>query len=218
MILLAIDTATESCSAALWVNGTMYHKSTVQPRLHAEFILPFIGDLLKEASIKKTDIEGIVVGQGPGAFTGVRIGVGVAQGLALALDVPVLGVSNLQTLAFTASQYIKTQTPQSIVVATDARMQEVYWARYVFADTQLKCVTEERVGSASMLDLSDCDAYIGSGFSVYPELLKYAETKPMTFDTNVYSQAKNMLLMVKDDFANLATTIEDIEAVYLREP
>ena len=99
MILLAIDTATECCSAALWVDGKLFHHSTMQPRLHAELILPFIDKLLIEASIKKTDIQGLIVGQGPGAFTGVRIGVGVAQGLALALEIPVVAVSNLQTLA-----------------------------------------------------------------------------------------------------------------------
>ena len=218
MNLLAIDTATESCSAALWVDGKLYQKSTVQPRLHAEFILPFIDELLEQAFIKKADIDGIVVGQGPGAFTGVRIGVAVAQGLALALDVPVLGVSNLTTLAFAASQHIDTQEPLSIVVATDARMQEVYWARYVFFNAQLKRVTEEKVGPASTVDLKNCDVYIGSGFSVYSELIKYAETKPMTFETNVYSFAKDMLLMVKDDFEKLAAKIESIEPVYLREP
>ena len=67
MILLAIDTATECCSAALWVDGKMYHQKTIQPRLHAELILPFIDDILTQSNILKTDIQGLIVAQGPGA-------------------------------------------------------------------------------------------------------------------------------------------------------
>lgn len=218
MILLAIDTATESCSAALWVDGTMYHRMTVQARLHAEYILPFIDELLHQAQIKKSDIQGLIVGQGPGAFTGVRIGVGVAQGLALALGIPVLPVSNLQTLAFSAFQQLKTSEDTTIVVATDARMNEVYWARYRVVDGQITAIEKERVGAAQNVDLSDCDVYIGSGFSVYPELQDYAKQKPMPFATNVYSQAQDMIRMVKDSFENLATSIDIIEPVYLRDP
>lgn len=218
MNLLAIDTATESCSAALWVDGKCYQRFSVQPRLHAELIVPFIDELLKEAGVIKTDIEGIVVGQGPGAFTGVRIGVAVVQGLALALDVPVCAVSNLQTLAFKAYQQLNTSEPKVIVVATDARMNEVYTARYEIIDSHIKGLTKEQVGAAVDVDLSACDVIIGSGFSVYPELKTYAAAHPMPFETNVYSSARDMLLMVKDDFENLATSIENIEPVYLREP
>ena len=218
MILLAIDTATECCSAALWVDGKLYHKQTVQPRLHAELILPFIDELLEEASIFKSSIQGLVVGQGPGAFTGVRIGVGVAQGLALALDIPVLAVSNLKTLAFTAYKNLQTDTKQIILVATDARMKEVYSAKYEVHKNLIKQLSNETVSRAADINLKNIDAYIGSGFSVYPELQEFAHTINMDYETNVYSQAKDMILMVKDDFIRLANKIEIIEPVYLREP
>ncbi len=218
MILLAIDTATECCSAALWVDGKMYHRSTVQARLHAELILPFIDELLQEASIKKQDIQGFIVGHGPGAFTGVRIGVGVVQGLALALNVPVVAVSNLETLAFHAYSQLKTTEERTIVVATDARMNEVYWARYTINNSQILSRGDERVCGARGVDLSACDAYIGSGFSVYLELQNYVSQHPMPFETHVYSQAQDMIMMAKDNFENLATSIETIEPVYLREP
>lgn len=218
MILLAIDTATEMCSAALWINGKIYHRSTIQPRLHAEFILPFIDELLDEAKISKNKIKGLVVGQGPGAFTGVRIGVGVAQGLALALNVPVVAVSNLQTLAFAVYRQIGISKPFTVLVATDARMNEVYWAKYQICGNEIKPITKEKVTTASAVDLNGVDYYIGSGFSVYEELKKYADNNPMTFHTNVFSQAKDMLLMVKDNFSKLAVDIDGIEPVYLREP
>ena len=160
MNLLAIDTATESCSAALWVNGKLYQRFSVQPRLHAELILPFIDELLIDAQINKSDIDGLIVGQGPGAFTGVRIGVAVVQGLALALDIPVCAVSNLQTLAYKAHQQLNTSEEMIVIVATDARMNEVYSARYEIIDSQIKCISKEKVGPASDVDLSVCDVYI----------------------------------------------------------
>jgi tRNA threonylcarbamoyladenosine biosynthesis protein TsaB len=218
MILLAIDTATECCSAALWVDGKMYHKQTVQPRLHAELILPFIDDLLIDADISKKDLQGLVVGQGPGAFTGVRIGVGVAQGLALALDIPVLAVSNLKILAFTAYQQLQTDQKKTILVATDARMKEVYSAKYSIQGINIEQLSNEKVSRAIEVELINIDAYIGSGFAVYPELQIYADSNEMRFETNVFSEAKNMLLMVKDDFEKLATKVDIIEPVYLREP
>ena len=217
-ILLAIDTATECCSTALWVNGKLFHRASVQPRLHAELILPFIDELLCEAGIKKADIQGLIVGQGPGAFTGVRIGVGVAQGLALALDIPVVAVSNLQTLAFTAYKQLNTDRQQTILVATDARMNEVYSAKYLIEGRCIKQLVDETVGKAADVDLTDTDAYIGSGFNAYPELQAHALNHPSIYETNVYSQAKDMLLMVKDDFDNRATSIKTIEPIYLREP
>ncbi len=218
MILLAIDTATEMCSAALWVDGKMYHRSTVQPRLHAELILPFIDELLGEAKITKSEINGIVVGQGPGAFTGVRIGVAVTQGLALALDIPVVAVSNLQTLAFSAYQQLDTSLPRIILVATDARMNEVYWAKYQVHGKEIRQLTPETVSAARAVDLSGIDNFIGSGFSVYEELKEYANQNSSPYLTNVFSQAKDMLLMVKDDFTKLAVNIDSVEPVYLREP
>lgn len=218
MILLAIDTATECCSAALWVDGKCYHRSTTQPRRHAELILPFVDELLTDANIQKKDIQGLVVGHGPGAFTGVRIGVGVAQGLALALNTPVIAVSNLETLAFCAYSQLKTTEQRTIVVATDARMNEVYWARYHVSGCQISCIRNESVGAAKDVDLTACDAYIGSGFNVYPELQEYVKKNPMPFETLVYSQAQDMIMMVKDNFENLAVSIESIEPIYLREP
>ena len=218
MILLAIDTATECCSAALWVDGKLFERSSVQPRLHAELILPFIDELLIEADITKTEIQGLIVGQGPGAFTGVRIGVAVAQGLSLALNIPVVAVSNLQTLAFSAYQLLNTTQTQTIVVATDARMNEVYSAKYLIARSNIKRLCKEAVGKACDVDLSDACAYIGSGFHVYPELQEYAKENPMVYDTHIFSQAKDMLLMVKGEFNSLSSKIEGIEPVYLREP
>src|SRR5512142_2628891 len=93
--LLAIDTATEACSAALLIGDTLIERSEIAPRRHAELILPMIESLLAEAGIGRRRLDGIAVGRGPGAFTGVRLAISVAQGIALGLDIPVAPVSSL---------------------------------------------------------------------------------------------------------------------------
>src|SRR5678810_16965 len=86
MNLLALDTATEACSAALLIGEEVIERSEIAPRRHAELILPMIESLLGEAGISRRQIDAIAVGRGPGAFTGVRLAISVAQGLALGLD------------------------------------------------------------------------------------------------------------------------------------
>ena len=215
---LAIDTATECCSAALWFDGKLYHKNTVQPQKHAELILGFVEDLLLEANAKKSDLDGLIIGQGPGAFTGVRIATGVAQGIALGLSLPVVAVSNLQTLAYRAYIDSKTSEEKTILVAADARMKEVYTAKYKVSSTTIEQLTPEQVISPNQVNTSSSELYIGSGFHVYKELIKYRESNSIGIETHIFSEAKDMLLMVKDEFVSLAQSIDKIEPVYLREP
>jgi tRNA threonylcarbamoyladenosine biosynthesis protein TsaB len=119
MKLLAFETATEACSVALWVDGEVRERFGVAPRRHAELSLPWAQELLAEAGIAKSQLDAIAVGRGPGAFTGVRLGISIAQGIALALDRPVVPVSTLAVLAMGASG-------DRILAAIDARMGEVY--------------------------------------------------------------------------------------------
>src|SRR5215475_1096438 len=120
--LLAIETATEACSAALLVGGDVIERSEIAPRRHAELILPMIESLLAEAGLSRRQIDGIAVGRGPGAFTGVRLAISVAQGIALGLDVPVVPVSSLAALA----QDVPRELPAPILAVIDARMGAVY--------------------------------------------------------------------------------------------
>ncbi len=122
MILLAIETSTEACSIALWHDGDVRERHEIAPRQHAELALPWIDAMLAEAGIAKTALDAIAVGRGPGAFTGVRLGIALAQGIAFVLERPVLPVSTLAALACAAGA-----SPQAdVVAAIDARMGEIY--------------------------------------------------------------------------------------------
>lgn len=140
--LLAIDTTTEACSVALLHGGKTYSRYAVIPRLHAQQVLPMVRELLDEAGVRLQQLDAIAFGQGPGAFTGLRIAVGVVQGLAFALDKPVLPVS---TLAAIAQRAYREQGAQQVAVAIDARMDEVYWGCYRMEKGQLQLQGMEQV-------------------------------------------------------------------------
>ncbi len=127
MKLLAIDTSTDACSAALWLNGEVRQRYQVAPREHGQLILPMIESLLAEAGLALTQLDTLAFGRGPGGFTGVRIANSVIQGLAFGADLPVVPISSLAALAQGA--YTEMGTPQ-ILAAIDARIGEVYWGAY----------------------------------------------------------------------------------------
>ncbi len=127
MNYLAIDASTEACSVALQVNGKIYSRYDLCPQSHSLQLLPMVDELLAEAGIKISQCDGLIFGRGPGSFTGVRIGVGVAQGLAFAADLPVFGVSSLQAMAQLAFIEGKVSDKSSgVIAAIDARMGEIY--------------------------------------------------------------------------------------------
>ena len=122
MKLLALETSTEACSVALWIDGELRERHEVAPRRHTELVLPWCNALLAEAGTPKSALDAIAVGRGPGAFTGVRLAVALAQGMALALDRPVVPVSTLAALAMQAP----FDEGAEILAVIDARMGEFY--------------------------------------------------------------------------------------------
>lgn len=142
MKLLAIDTATEACSAALSVAGEITQRYQVAPRRHTELILPMVQDVLAEAELSLQQLDAIAFGRGPGAFTGVRLAAGVVQGMALGLDLPVAPIS---TLACLAQGAYRVSGHAHWLVAIDARMSEVYCANYIIDKGVASLSGEERV-------------------------------------------------------------------------
>src|SRR3989338_484571 len=126
-VILALDTSTEACSCALQVRGEIIEDYAVIPRQHAQNILPMIQQLLHKAGLTFAQLDAIAFGRGPGSFTGLRIAAGVAQGLALASDLPVLPVSTLAALAL---QGHADTGDSALLACLDARIDEVYWAWY----------------------------------------------------------------------------------------
>lgn len=122
--ILAIDTATEACSVALYNQGETLAHFELCAREHTQRILPLVQQILAEAGLSLKQLDALAFGRGPGSFTGVRIGIGIAQGLSLGAELPLLPVSTLQTMAQGA--YRQTGADR-VLAAIDARMGEVYW-------------------------------------------------------------------------------------------
>lgn len=170
MNILAIDTATESCSAALSVGGEVISRYELAPRRHNHLILEMAQSLLSEAGLSLQQLDGVAFGRGPGSFTGVRIAASVVQGLAFGLDIPVLPVSTLQAMAHRAWRINKISYS---LVAIDARMGEVYWsACHLEQQGQVELLTEEKVISPDAIHIpGDMIGYpwhaLGTGWKSY---------------------------------------------------
>lgn len=226
MTALAIDTATEACSAALMHEGRLYHRHEMAPRRHAQLMLPMIDGLLEEAGCGRDELEWIAFGQGPGAFTGVRIAAGIAHGLSLGLDCGLVPVSTLAALAFDAHERHGDGEDEgrSILACLDARMGEVYWAAFVMEGGLPKTRVEELVClpeqvSAANLDISRSLA-IGPGWATYPERLADAlGGRPALVEPDRFPDAAPMLRLATAEVAAGRRLLSPVEAqpIYLRD-
>ena len=191
MNLLAIETATESCSAALLASDRLLTRSELAPRRHAELLLPMCDDLLREAGLSRRDLEAIAVGCGPGAFTGVRLAVSAAQGIAFALDLPVVAVSSLAALAMQAPT-----NGAAILAVIDARMGEVYAGAFERTpDGLVVAIGGETVGAAESLALPAASGWnvIGSGWASYRDAIAaQLPAAPVWADGARYPQAEDV--------------------------
>lgn len=172
MKILAIDAATEACSVALKVDDQVISKFEIAPQQHSQKLLPFVDEVLAEAGIKLGQLDAIAYGQGPGSFTGVRIGVSVTQGLAFGADLPVVGISNL---AIMAQQAIAQHNSEKVVAAIDARMSEVYFAVYENQHGLASLSSQEIVKKPELLEAADnlnTATAVGTGWQTYAEILQ----------------------------------------------
>lgn len=167
MRVLALETSTEYCSVALWLDGVVIERCELVGQKHSELLMAMLGDVLKDAGCRMPDTEGIAFGMGPGSFTGVRIACGVTQGLALGLDLKVVGICTLQALA-------EASRKPRVIAALDARMGEIYHAAYEKHDGVWIERSPPRLCKAEDAPpLPGNDWFgVGSGFALHIEALK----------------------------------------------
>ncbi|MAD57347.1 MAG: tRNA (adenosine(37)-N6)-threonylcarbamoyltransferase complex dimerization subunit type 1 TsaB [Porticoccus sp.] len=149
--ILAVDTTTSLCSAALHIDNKLIKKYVLAEKNHTKLILPMIDEILSESGLNLKQINYIAFTAGPGSFTGIRIGFGIVQGLAFGADIPVLPVSSLETLAYTAIRKLKIKDNLSIIPTIDARMNEIYWAKFTLKSGVLERVEPDRVSALEEL-------------------------------------------------------------------
>ncbi|MBT0994369.1 tRNA (adenosine(37)-N6)-threonylcarbamoyltransferase complex dimerization subunit type 1 TsaB [Cellulomonas sp. DKR-3] len=173
MPLLALDTSSAVCVAVTDDEGRpLARRRDELPRHHAELLAPMVAGVLADAGVDRRDLTAVVVGTGPAPFTGLRVGLVTARALALALGIDALGVPSLDALAAAALRAVPAGSP--LVVATDARRREVYWAAYA-ADPSSggpRVLVAPRVGPAA--DVADEPAVaggvvVGAGAALYPD-------------------------------------------------
>lgn len=217
MRLLAFETATEACSVAVYVDGEIRERFDLAPRRHAELALPWADEMLAEAGIAKSQLDAIAVGRGPGAFTGVRLAIAVAQGIALALDRPVLPVSTLAALAMRADT---ANEGDRILAAIDARMGEVYLGAFARHGDDLVALEDEVVVKPDDPTIPQGDSWhgVGTGFAAAEAALSLRlHGRLVTVDAAALPHAADVARLAALAFVRgEAVAAERIEPAYLR--
>jgi len=169
MKLLALDTATEACSAALTLDGEIRERCEIIGRGHADRLLPMADELLREAGVAVPDLDAIAFGRGPGGFTGLRIAAAVAQGLAAGAGLPVLPVSDLAALALAGA---RASGANRILACMDARMGQVYWAACEVGGADAVASGPETLSAPGNVALPSAGPWFGAGhgFAAWPGL------------------------------------------------
>lgn len=239
--LLAMDTSSDNCSVAVWHRGRLWHACEQVPRGHTRLLMPMTRQLLAEAGVTLAQLDGVAFGAGPGSFTGLRITLGVVQGLAWGLGRPVIPVS---CLAATAAQAARLYQARRVAVAFDARMDQVYWGAFQCSaggDTGpvVTALMEERVCAAeavslpaslpaslpeSLPDTAGADPWFaaGSGWQVAGDRLQAALTTDLATamqpqETILSPLARDIVLLALGEFdAGRVLAPEQAEPVYLR--
>lgn len=219
MRLLAIDTATEACSAALEIDGAVRERWVEAPREHGERLLAMIDALLAEAGIAAAALDALAFGRGPGAFTGVRIATGAAQGIAYALDLPVLRISTLAALAQGAA---RAHGATRVTAAIDARMGEVYWGAYApGAGEAMEAVLAEQVAAPDAVAVPPGSGWhgVGTGWAAHGAALAARLGPALAADLgHALPRALDMLPLAHAALAaGEAVTAAEAVPVYLRD-
>lgn len=219
--ILAIDTATPACSVALLRGDEQLTRHQVASREHTRLLLPMVDELLNEAAMSLSEVDAIAFTAGPGSFTGIRIGFGVVQGLAFGANLPVLPVSSLETLAYTAIRKLQLPPNTHIISMFDARMSEIYWAQFYYSLGHLERIhndglcAPEHLGR-ELLDIASIDpvTVVGDGWN-YSERIALA---PGRAEVALLPEAQDILTIARPLIeTGKAIPIEQAAPIYLRD-
>lgn len=218
MKLLAVETSTEACSAALFIDGDIKERFELAPQKHTQLLLPMIDTLMTDAGLKPQQLDALAFSRGPGSFTGVRIATGVIQGIALGADLPVVPVS---TLAAIAQDFFDHHDEDVAFVAMDARMGEIFWAVYRRdALGYAELVGDEAVTPAGQVEFPDLAGVgIGSGWGVYAQqLTARLAGRVSRYQADMLPRAGAIARLGARGFEQgLAVAVEQAMPVYLRD-
>ncbi|TYB58105.1 tRNA (adenosine(37)-N6)-threonylcarbamoyltransferase complex dimerization subunit type 1 TsaB [Nonomuraea sp. PA05] len=202
MLVLAFDTATPAVTAALHDGERVLAESTtIDARRHGELLVPTIEVVLREAGTTLRAVTAIVAGSGPGPYTGLRVGLMTAQGLATTLGVPAYGICTLDAVAY------GSKLSEPFLAATDARRKEVFWARYADHRTRDEGPFVDRPADVPVAGLP----VVGAGAQLYPDLLGGGGEVPP------YPYAGALAALAAERLAE-GVTLGPPRPIYLRRP
>jgi tRNA threonylcarbamoyladenosine biosynthesis protein TsaB len=220
MKLLALDTAGSASSVAVWRDGAILTHTGAAGGHHSEHLLALVEAVMAESGLRLAELDAVACGRGPGAFTGVRLAVGVAQGLAYAAGLPVIAVSNLEAAA--ARAFDTPGAPSRLLVCQDARMHEVYWAAYERGVAGIAMASPEAVGRPESVALpaawDDGGVVwgVGTGFDAYPLLAERLRPRLGRW-LSLESRAEDIAQVAARAGLRQAVSPEQAAPVYLRD-
>jgi len=218
MKLIAVETSTDACSAALFLDGEIHERFEIAPRQHTKLILPMLDSLMADAGLRPGQLDAVALSRGPGSFTGVRIATGVAHGIAFGADLPVAMVS---TLAAIAQDLFNRSEHGLAFTALDARMDEVFWGVYQRDELGLaRLLGEEAVAPAAEVLFPDQAGHgVGSGWAAHTDTLtRRLADRVLGIEAAVWPKAGCVAQLGAFQVANgLAVPVEQAQPVYLRD-
>lgn len=179
-LILNIETSTENCSVALARDGKVisYKEENSERYIHSESLHPFIGEVIKDGGVSLSDLDAVAVGKGPGSYTGLRIGVSAAKGIAYSLDIPMLSSTGLDILAAEFCSMHRLSPEDLLVPMIDARRMEVYTAIYSYKGTPVSMIEARIVGEGSLDHLQAERVYVfGTGAQKCRDVLSHSKFK-----------------------------------------
>lgn len=217
MKLLALDSATEACSAALSLDGAVSERHELIGRGHAERLLPMAHELLQAAGLEVSALDAIAFGRGPGGFTGLRIAAGIAQGLAAGAGIPVVPVSDLAAVAMAGA---RESGRDRILAVLDARLGQAYWGAFECRNGDCRAITPEQLGAPGQVNPPAGPAWFGAGhgFAAYPEIARRLGTRLAGAAPALLPRAADIAAIALREFAaGHSVPAAGARPVYLRD-